>query len=875
MKMRTTARAAASAIVGIVLAVSAFVGLAAAPAQAATSGDWTYADVGGGNAQIRSYIGTSTDIIIPRMIAGLTVTSIKDQAFWTSTTLTSISFEAGSAVTTIPNSMCFVCTSLQSVSMPDTVTTIGTNAFGGAAALSSVNIPSSLITVGDSAFTGTSALNIDLVLPPTTRTLGKYAFSGSGITSLTLNDGLVTIKEGAFSGTQSLVGGLTIPQSVTTIGTLAFMSTRLSGHLDVPAGVSILRNAVFSDSRFDAVTLHEGLTTIEPFAFAGNNITGSVTIPDSVTTFGPDNANNGYQFNGNHITSVTLGAGMTEVPIQMFAQNDITQINWASPNNITTIHPEAFRYNALTSVVVADGVQIVDRNAFTYNHLLDATVPATLANAHFDAFGYQTWWDAAALTPHYYAGWFDLPGGYTVPDYTGLPATFNDLAGVGGTYYTAWNPIAVTFDANGGTYDLGYGEPLATYPTEVSFGDYAPDPPAVPTRAGWELDYYSLDQDGASGPVVFGAEGPTVTGPRTWYAQWKPATWDVTFDASGGSQSPAAQQVPNGDFAVTAMPGVRSLSTFAHWTDQDGGTWSFTTPVTRDLQLTAAWTARGTAASDSVVLGRTIAIAGTGFEPGENVAITAMPGDLHVADITATGSGAFNITATAPATAPAGSYTLHYSGSVTGESTEPIDFIVATVEFDAAGGYPAPEPQAVAPGDLVASPDQTPVKQLSRFVGWVDEDGQDWAFDADAVPTGTTVLTAVYEPRDTVAPTQVKVGATVELSGSGFEPGETVVIAMMSEPVNVATVMAGADGTIRATVVIPVSKAAGAHEFRFAGSVTGTSFENVAVIAPQQPAGRLANTGAEPAAPLGLAGALMMAGVLALVGRSSRRRWTA
>ena len=86
--------------------------------------------------------------------------------------------------------------SLTSVSIPNTVTTIGFSAFSGCSGLTSINIPNSVTTIEDRAFSGCS-----------------------GLTSINIPNSVTTIEDRAFSGCSGLTS-INIPNSVTDIGLL-------------------------------------------------------------------------------------------------------------------------------------------------------------------------------------------------------------------------------------------------------------------------------------------------------------------------------------------------------------------------------------------------------------------------------------------------------------------------------------------------------------------------------------------------------------------------------------------------------------------------------------------------------------------------------
>lgn len=154
---------------------------------------------------------------------------------------------------------------LTSVTIPNTVTTIGAYAFAGCRALESATIPDGVTTIGEGAFAGCSVLT-GITIPNSVTTIGDFAFEiCEALTSIKIPDGVVTIERGAFLGCSALESVI-IPDSVTTIENGAFMDC------------SVLESVIIPDS----------VTTIGEGAFAFCSALESVTIPDSVTTIGED-----------------------------------------------------------------------------------------------------------------------------------------------------------------------------------------------------------------------------------------------------------------------------------------------------------------------------------------------------------------------------------------------------------------------------------------------------------------------------------------------------------------------------------------------------------------------------------------------------------
>jgi hypothetical protein len=104
----------------------------------------------------------------------------------------------------IPGRAFYNCDSLTSVTIPDSVTTIGDLAFYECYSLTSVTIGDSVTTIGDMAFYNCSSLT-SVTIGDSVTTIGEWAFGDcSSLTSVTIGDSVTTIGEGAFYGCDSL-----------------------------------------------------------------------------------------------------------------------------------------------------------------------------------------------------------------------------------------------------------------------------------------------------------------------------------------------------------------------------------------------------------------------------------------------------------------------------------------------------------------------------------------------------------------------------------------------------------------------------------------------------------------------------------------------
>ena len=109
--------------------------------------------------------------------------------------------------------------SVESVSLPSSITTIGDRAFEHCTKLNSIKLPDGLISIKSYAFGNTQKLR-EIVLPNTLMTIGDGAFSGASLFSLVIPNSLTSLPIDTF--TNCYFSEIIIPSSITSIGDSCF-----------------------------------------------------------------------------------------------------------------------------------------------------------------------------------------------------------------------------------------------------------------------------------------------------------------------------------------------------------------------------------------------------------------------------------------------------------------------------------------------------------------------------------------------------------------------------------------------------------------------------------------------------------------------------
>ena len=254
--------------------------------------------------------------------------------------------------------------SLTSVTIPNSVTSIGENAFQGCSGLTSVHISdiaawcrisfgsgyANPLNCAHHLYLGDEEIK-DLVIPNSVTCIERCAFWGcSGLTSVNIPSSVTSIGSSAFYG----CSGLTAVH-ISDIGAWCKISFVQSSN-----PLSLARHLFLNGEEVKDLEIPNSVTSIGSSAFYGCTGLTSVTIGNSVTSIG-----NGAFYNCSGLTSVNIGNGVTSIGSSAFSGcSGLTSVT--IPNSVTLIRDYSFGWcNALTSITIGSEVNTIGTQAFT------------------------------------------------------------------------------------------------------------------------------------------------------------------------------------------------------------------------------------------------------------------------------------------------------------------------------------------------------------------------------------------------------------------------------------------------------------------------------------------------------------------------------
>ena len=516
-----------------------------------------------GNATITEFLGPVDpandgpyDITIPTTLGGHLVTGLGESSFSTEhfdsplydihhTKIQSVTIPEN--VTSIGRAAFLNCTGLTSLTIKGVATSIGAVAFSTCTSLTSLSLVGSFQTIGEHAFASCNSLT-SLSLTCDVQKIDDYAFvTCNSLTSLSLTGDIPKIGDYAFCSCPSLKT-VTLPKSLTSIGSHAFDSCTILDSIEIPGTVTEIGDFAFNNSGLTSVKIDEGVQSTGTRMFYDCGHLTTVTFPESLTTI----ADGSFAFCSD-LNHVKIPARVTRIGGGAFAHcTSLSEITLQ--DGVKTIGADAFlSCEALTSITLPDSVTDIGKEAFQNCKGLESiTIPKNVTTIEPDTFywcfslkditlpaGLTSFQDDLSLCPAGYLRATDIK-----TDEKGDPILNPD-----GSYIYIYTPDGtiyfnndrdtaeqlegydvlkdrnflclchVTFDANGGKTDY---DKVPVYETEKIIGTKANKLTAIPnpTRAGYNFTGWYTDPDGKQ---LFNADETAITDDITLYAGWKSA----------------------------------------------------------------------------------------------------------------------------------------------------------------------------------------------------------------------------------------------------------------------------------------------------------------------------------------------------------------
>ncbi|MBQ4155521.1 MAG: leucine-rich repeat domain-containing protein, partial [Clostridia bacterium] len=325
------------------------------------------------------------------------------------------------------------CLSLTSITIPDSVTSIGERVFYGCSKLTNITMPNSVTSIGDYAFAWCESLT-SVTIPYSVTSIGEEAFyecyslksiivngnnsnysSANGVlfnknktelirypigktsTSYTIPDSVTSIGDSAFRGCDSLTS-MTIPNSVTSIGEYAFYGCDSLTSITIPNSVTSIGDSAFSYcSSLTSIIIPESVTSIGKEVFCYCFSLESIIVDSNNSNY---SSTNGVLFDKDKTeliqypirktsTSYTIPDSVTNICAWVFYScSSLTSIT--IPNSVTSIGDYAFYgCDSLTSITIPNGVTSIGVETFgSCSSLTSITIPDSVTSIGKDAFAW-------------------------------------------------------------------------------------------------------------------------------------------------------------------------------------------------------------------------------------------------------------------------------------------------------------------------------------------------------------------------------------------------------------------------------------------------------------------------------------------------------
>lgn len=245
--------------------------------------------------------------------------------------------------------------------------------------LTEVDLSKALIDeIPEGAFRDRWAID-KVLLPPTLKKIGPYAFQRAALTSVNIPDNVETIDRTAFGGAKYMQE-VHLPDSLTSLGEGAFEYCKSLHSVKIPAKIKEIPGyALRYCNSLQSVELHDSITSIGYEAF-GNSDLREITLPKSTTRVGD------YAFKENtNLSKVTLNEGLINIGDCAFQNTAIDTLN--CPSTLHSISEGAFAgCGNLRQINLNEGLTRIELYALANNKATEIVLPSSLEYCSQSAF---------------------------------------------------------------------------------------------------------------------------------------------------------------------------------------------------------------------------------------------------------------------------------------------------------------------------------------------------------------------------------------------------------------------------------------------------------------------------------------------------------
>lgn len=317
------------------------------------------------------------------------INSVPDYCFRNCSYMESITIPE--SVTSFGKESFYSCESLKSLNIPENTTSFGEKTFLGCQVLATLTIPDTITFLGVGCFFRCKALT-SVTIPHGLTSLPADLFYESGLTSVDIPEGITSLGNGCFSGCE-FVESLKIPSTlVEGVSTSTLPSRNKLSSIEVAEANPIYNsnnncNAIIRTSTNELIlgcsisVIPEGVTAIMEYAFLNCKYLTSITIPESVTSLG------NYCFQGcESLASVNIPNNVTRIPNGCFKDcKSLTSIT--IPESVTSLSSEAFYSCGFTSVEIPRSITTIPPSCFYLcKNLTSVTIPESVTSLESSCF---------------------------------------------------------------------------------------------------------------------------------------------------------------------------------------------------------------------------------------------------------------------------------------------------------------------------------------------------------------------------------------------------------------------------------------------------------------------------------------------------------